>query len=257
MPALECAAVEYSNMVEALGAEIGSFAETVRGVEPAMPVPACPPWNVAALVKHVGCSHRWAEHMVQRRSDRFVSFRDVPMGLPDEQGEYPAWLVAGRDPLLNTLRAAQPDEPMWAWGADQHVRFWARRQLFETTVHHADAQLALGRQPAIAVGIALEGIDEFLENLPFAERFAPNVKQLRGAGETLHLHCTDADGEWMIRLEPEGFTWEHGHGKGSVAVRGTASDLLLLTYGRLKADARFQSFGDETLLAKWLANASI
>ena len=37
-----------------------------------------------------------------------------------------------------------------------------------------------------------------------------------------------------------------------------ASDLVLLTYGRLSPDdARFQRFGDEALLAWWLKNASI
>lgn len=245
-------------MLEALEAEIGAFAADVSGVDPATPVPACPGWDVAALVKHAGYSHRWAGHMVSIRSDKFVSFRDVAMGLPEDRGAYAEWLASGRGPLLATLRAADPGAPMWAWGADQHVRFWARRQLFETTLHHADALLALGRQPAIAADVAVDGIDEFLENLPHAAGFAPNVKELKGSGETLHFHCTDAEGEWMVVLQPDGFSWEHGHGKGSVAVRGPASDLLLLTYGRLQPEGdRFQIFGDEAVLAGWLANAHI
>ncbi|MFI5269100.1 MAG: maleylpyruvate isomerase family mycothiol-dependent enzyme, partial [Chloroflexota bacterium] len=210
------------------------------------------------LIKHVGYSHRWAGEMVRVRSDKFISFRDVPMGLPADRADYAEWLTAGREPLLGLLRAAEPDAPMWAWGADQHVRFWGRRQLFETVVHHADARLALGRSPGIDAAVAVEGVDEFLENLPYAAAFAPNVKELRGNGESLHFHCTDAEGEWMIQLNPDGFSWEHGHGKGSVAVRGAAADLLLLTYRRLKLnDARFQRFGDEGVLASWLANAHI
>jgi len=256
--ALKSAALDYSQIINALDAEIVAFAETVRRADPAAAVATCPPWDVGELVKHTGYSHRWAGEMVRRRVDKVLPFRDVAMGLPADRKEYPDWLAAGREPLVATLRAADPDAAMWAWGADRHVRFWARRQLFETAIHHADAEMALGRQPAVEAATAVEGIDEFLENLPHAAHFAPHVKELRGNGESLHFHCTDAEGEWMIQLEPDGFSWEHGHGKGSVAVRGAAADLLLLTYGRLKADdARFQRFGDEGVLASWLVNARI
>jgi uncharacterized protein (TIGR03083 family) len=250
--------MDYGHIVDALDTEIAAFAATARSADPALPVPTCAPWDIAALVKHGGFSHRWAGEMVRRRATQVVPFRDIEMGLPADRAEYPAWLAEGREPLIAAFRQAAPDEPMWAWGADQHVRFWARRQLFETTVHHADAQLALEREPAIGAAVAVEGIDEFLENLPYAASFAPNVKDLRGDGETLHFHCTDADGEWMITLTRDGFSWEHGHGKGNVAVRGSAADLLFLTYGRLKADdERFQRFGDEAVLTRWLANAHI
>jgi uncharacterized protein (TIGR03083 family) len=250
--------VDYTQTCDALDGEIAAFVATVRGADPNQPVVTCPPWDMAALIKHIGYSHRWAAHMVRTRATDFVSFRDVEMGLPEDRRAYPKWLAAGRGPLLATLRAADPDEPMWAWGADKRLRFWARRQLFETTVHHADALLALGREPAIDPAQAIDGIDEFLDNLPHAAEFAPSVKELKGDGESLHFHCTDAEGEWMIQLNPAGFSWEHGHGKGSVAVRGAASDLLLLIYRRLEPDPqRFQLFGDEAVLARWLEHAHI
>jgi hypothetical protein len=88
-------------------------------------------------------------------------------------------------------------------------------------------------------------------------RFAEPLRKLGRAGETLHLHATDHHGEWMITLGPDGVSWERGHGKGSVAVRGTTSDLLLLTYGRLRPDdERFAVFGDQELLSSWLAAAA-
>ena len=250
--------MDYGQVVEALDGEIAGFVETVRGADMAAAVAGCPPWDVAELIRHVGAIHRWSGQMVAKRAQQRLSFREVELGLPADANDYPDWLAAGGEQLVATLRAADPDAPMWAWGADQHARFWARRQLFETTIHHADAQLALAQEPNIEAATAVEGIDEFLENLPYAASFAPNVKELRGNGESLHFHCTDADGEWMIQLKPDGFGWEHGHGKGSVAVRGGAADLLLLTYGRLKADdPRFQRFGDEGVLGRWLANAHI
>jgi len=248
--------VDYAHTCDALEAAIGDFAATVRGIDPSTAVATCPGWDIAALVKHSGYGHRWVEHIVHTRAETPVRFRDVEMGLPEAESAYADWLEAGRQRLLATLRAADPNEPIWAWGADKRVRFWAGRQLFETTLHHTDALLTLGRQPAIDADTAVDGIDEFLDNLPHAVDFAPNVKELKGNGESLHFHCTDAEGEWMIQLNPDGFSWEHGHGKGSVAVRGSASDLLLLIYGRRKPDGeRFQIFGEEAVLARWLENA--
>jgi uncharacterized protein (TIGR03083 family) len=251
-------AMTYGQMCDALDREIAAFAETVKGYDPGAVVPTCPGWDMAALVKHIGYSHRWATYIVRERASEPVPFRAVPMGMPEDKAAYPEWLAAGREPLLATLRSTDAATPMWAWGADEHARFWARRQLFETTVHHADAQLALGRQPAIDSERGVEGIDEFLENLAYAASFAPNVKELRGDGESLHFHCTDAEGEWMIELQPDGFRWEHGHGKGSVAVRGAATDLLLLLYGRLAAgEERFQVFGATAVLERWMEKSHI
>ena len=71
-----------------------------------------------------------------------------------------------------------------------------------------------------------------------------------GEGETIHLHCTDGEGEWLVRLAPDGATVTREHAKGDVAARGTASDLLLLVWGRITPDA-VDVFGDAALLARW------
>jgi hypothetical protein len=59
----------------------------------------------------------------------------------------------------------------------------------------------------------------------------------------------------MITLGPDGTTWARGHGKGTVAARGTTSDLLLVLYGRY-APGRVTVLGDETLLTDWLVAAA-
>ena len=43
---------------------------------------------------------------------------------------------------------------------------------------------------------------------------------------------------------PDGVTFEHGHAKGDVALRGTAGDLLLWAWNRVPVDDRFEVFGD-------------
>ena len=46
-----------------------------------------------------------------------------------------------------------------------------------------------------------------------------------------------------MRLEPDGLVVTREHAKGDVAARGTASDLLLLVWGRITPDA-VDVFGD-------------
>jgi uncharacterized protein (TIGR03083 family) len=243
---------------DAVAAEVRRLSEILSGADLETPVPTCPPWNLAELVKHVGSIHHWAGRMVENVAQERLSWKELDLELPADPSGYPAWFTAGGEQLVTRLRTSDPNAPMWAWGADHHARFWARRMTHETGMHRADAELTLGREPSFEPAIASDGIDEFLENLPEAAYFAPNVKELRGDGETIHFHATDADGEWLIELTPESFSWQHGHGKGSAAVRGTASDLLLLTYGRRKhGDGRFEAFGDSTVLDRWFANAHI
>ena len=148
---------------------------------------------------------------------------------------------------------------MWTWAPGGTAGWWARRLVHETAVHRYDAANALGAPFVLDAAVAVDGVDEFLANLPgAAASFAPGAAELRGEGETIHFHATDAEGEWMITLTPEGFTWGHGHGKGDVAARATAADLLLLVYGRLPATSeRVQRFGDTELLDRWQQRAAI
>ncbi len=249
--------MNHTECCDALAAELERFATVLDRADLAATVPSCPPWDLAGLVKHVGGIHRWSGRMVAEGMTRRLSHGDLDLRFPDEPSEIVGWFRSGGKALQDALRKADPDQPTWSWGADQHARFWSRRQLHETAVHRADAELALGLEPEFDAVVAVDGVDEFLENLPFAT-FSPVIKNLKGAGETLHFHCTDADGEWLIQLNPDGFSWEHGHAKGDVAVRATASNMLLLLYGRRKPHhERLQIFGDGALLDRWLASSSI
>ncbi len=62
--------------------------------------------------------------------------------------------------------------------------------LHETTMYRCDGQLALGAPPTIEPAVAVDGIDEFLDNLPYAVTFAPGVRNLRGDGQRLRHWVT-------------------------------------------------------------------
>lgn len=227
------------------------MAAVVSGADPATPVPTCPPWSVARLVKHTGVVHRWVTHMVTARSGERVDRRDVEAGLPADEAAYPAWLAAGAAPLMVALRSAGPGAGVWTWGAEQRSSWWARRMLHETTVHRTDAELALGIEPVVDPVVAADGIEELLTNLPAAPRPGEHLAELP-QGESLHLHATDSEGEWVIRFTDGTVTWSRGHEKATTAVRGPVGLLLGVGYGRVPgSDPRLAVSGDPSLVDVW------
>jgi hypothetical protein len=143
--------------------------------------------------------------------------------------------------------------------------------LHETTIHRADAELALDRDPKISVDVATDGIDEFFVNLPGAAALiAPNLNKLSGDGERMGLIAMDIAAKWLLTLRPDGLDWryddshEDGHGDSrvddteSLTVRADAADLLLFVWGRRKpGDAHLEIIGDNALLAHWTENSAI
>jgi uncharacterized protein (TIGR03083 family) len=232
--------------------EISTLAAVVADApDVALDVPTCPGWTLAELARHTGTIHRWATTIVATEAAGRLPFPDVdsPWSPADGWGQ---WLAAGATPLLAALRAAGPLTAVWSWGPGRTSGWWARRMLHESTVHRADAELALGiDDPVVDRVVAADGIDEFLFNLPSARRPYRHLASLP-TGASLHLHATDTDGEWIIRFTDSGIDWQRGHEKATAAVRGPVTSLLLFTYGRRPAsDARLAVFGDETVPALW------
>ncbi|GAB7106961.1 maleylpyruvate isomerase family mycothiol-dependent enzyme [Streptomyces phaeofaciens JCM 4814] len=243
--------------------ETGRLVAALENADLTTPVPSCPGWTLADLVKHVGSVQRWFSALLHARIQEPPRSREVDLRLPGRHADYADWLAESATVAEDAFAATDPDQPMWAWGVDQHARFWARRMLFETLLHRADADLALGLPPTIDRPSAVDGIDEFLVNLPFATFFAPKVANLRGPGSTIRFRATDGngDGDWVVRLRPDGFgldtTLVPAH-PADATVQGTASDLLLLVYGRrLHHDEElFALDGDKDLLTLWFANSA-
>ncbi|MDR8410811.1 maleylpyruvate isomerase family mycothiol-dependent enzyme [Nonomuraea sp. 3-1Str] len=254
---------DYPAHVEA---EAARLVELVSGADPGTPVPTCPGWTLAELITHVGTTHRWVIHILRDRVQERIWSRQVPNGLPEGASGDPAWLARGAAELVATLRATDPATRVWSWGGDQSAAYWARRMAFELLVHRADAELALGADPAIPAATALDGIEELLGNLPHAVWVARRLAELDAEGATIHLHATDTPpaakdlpegaGEWTVVQGAAGtVAWTRGHTKADTAVRGPARDLLLMLYGRRFAPT-LTVVGDRSVLDRWLAKAA-
>jgi uncharacterized protein (TIGR03083 family) len=252
--------VDHLELCDLLAVEVDRFATLIDGVPLDIAVPSCPGWSLRDLTAHLGTVHRWAEHLVRARAQERIPSSSMGLGEPSPS---PAWLREGGQVLVATLRSADPEEPMWAWGADKHVRFWSRRQLHETLVHTMDAELALGKAPAAAASLAADAVDEFLANLPRAVYFSPKVANLRGDGAQLEFRATDEDRAWWVTLGAEGFEVAPGTRSAPAApagatLKGPADVLLLVLYRRLPVGtAGMTVSGDASLVDFWLANSAL
>lgn len=196
-------------------------------------VAACPGWSLRDLVVHVGRVHRWARTAVTERVQPDV----VPGELTADEAAatsaagLAAWLSDGADALVSTLEATPDDAPTWhPFGGDQVAAVWQRRQAHETMVHRWDAELAAGEVTPMPPHVASDGIDElFAVMLP---RFlARGVLDELPTG-SLHVHCTDVDGEWLVWADDGTLAMRREHAKGDAALRGPAAALLLHLWGR-------------------------
>jgi uncharacterized protein (TIGR03083 family) len=253
--------VRHETAVELLDGEIRRIAQLAADTSPSTPVPHCD-WDLAGVIGHLALIHKWVATMVEQVAPERIDQRTIDAALPADWAEVPAWFSGIGARLVAALRAADPDAPMYSWAGDKHVRFWIRRMLHETTIHRVDVEAAAGVASRIEPAVAVDAIDELLELLPFAAYFRPAVRDLHGDGETIHLHATDLagtdlPGEWLITLEPEGFRTSHAHVKGMAAVRGTAQDLALFSYGRRKVgQPELEVLGDLSLLAHWSSKSA-
>lgn len=241
------------------------FAAAELGLEP--PVSACPGWTVGALVGHIGSVYTaWNKRVRERDQDTADILPEDFAGLP---GFYEwagrdfvssamppgllAWAKAQADALQSTLAKVAPDERVGTWYPPQQTAaFVQRRMPLETAVHRWDAQHAHGKEQPIDPELARDGIDEVLDIM--VPMFRRREKLPEGTGERYHLHRTDGDGEWLVEFAADGIRVTREHAKGDVAIRGTASDLLLWLWGRVHAD-RLEVKGDAAYVDRWFEMA--
>jgi uncharacterized protein (TIGR03083 family) len=242
-----------ARLAEALHAHTAGFAEAVAGADPDAPVPTCPDWPLRVLTGHIGQAHRWAASIVRSGPSPVPDPFDADPGSPDK---WAGWLREGATDLVDAVLAVG-ETPVWTFFGPQPARFWLRRMLHDTTVHHADAALATGSPFEVAPDHAADAIDEWLELLsdPVTAQLKPDFAELRGTGQTLRLNPDSAEG-WLITRTPDGVRWTRaGEGTADATLAGPIRDLLLVFTRRLPAD-RVTITGDRALAEHWLAHTA-
>jgi uncharacterized protein (TIGR03083 family) len=242
--------VEYC---KALEDEVVRFADAMSLLTLDDDVATCPGWTVLDLGEHLGVIHRWAEELVRLRSPE----RIVREPLEDRSVVSPEWIEEGGKKLVATLLAADPNDEMWAWGLDQHVRFWSRRQLHETLVHRMDLELAAHRSPQADPAIALDAIDEYLSNIEKVGKHAPELAALRGRGERLAFRDRESGTLWLLTLDEDGFSVSKDEGAFDAELVSSPVNLLLVILGRREVDSTDVALhGRRQLVDFWLENSA-
>lgn len=239
--------LDTGTYLSTIAADSQAFADLAEG-RLDVPVPACPDWVGADLVGHLGSVYSWVALCVEAGGQRPGLDRDQP---PSGADELVGWFRERRAGALDALSSRQPDAPAWIFGGrgEANVGWWRRRQAIETALHLWDLEQAAGAPGRIDPELAADGTDEFLgQFLPSVLTRRP-VPQLRG---TLHVHATDAPGEWSLDFGVADLDVRRTHSKADTAVRGPAAGLLLWLWNRMDADgAGLEVFGDRAVVDAW------
>ena len=160
------------------------------------PVPHCPAWDAAELVRHTGGILSWMSAVVE--SNQRVSRRALDPA-PENSIELAGWYLAALGRTLDVLGSAHPDFETWTFSSsgDNRIRWWCRRLAVEVAIHRFDIEHAAAGEdgpPPMPVNgdVAAAGIEEFvIEFLPGLLNQV-GIDTLSG---TLHLHATDCPTE--------------------------------------------------------------
>jgi uncharacterized protein (TIGR03083 family) len=230
------------------------------------PVPHCPGWDAAELVRHMGSVVRWQGAVVST-GDR-VNRRTLEPGPPEDPDDLAAWYLAGLSQTLEVFGSADPEAATWTFSSvgDQRAGWWRRRLAVEVATHRWDAEHAVtygdqgGASPQPIDGdVAAAGIEEFVLE------FLPGLlarEDVEGITGTLRLQAEDGPAGWWIDLDEGGkakaMAEPHVEGEGigvsdgpaSSTVRGTRSELLLWLQNRGPLET-LEVSGDRTILDRW------
>jgi uncharacterized protein (TIGR03083 family) len=217
------------------------------------PVPHCPDWDAAGLVRHMGSILYWQAAIVT--TGERVNRRTLEPAPPENPDDLPEWYLGGLSQALEVFGSADPDAATWTFSrlGDERAGWWFRRLPVEVAIHRWDAEHAVtygdqeGASPQPIDGeVAAAGIEEFLIE------FLPGLlagEDVDGITGTLHLHAVDGPTEWWIDLDDGGKAVAE-HKKADTAIRGTRSDLLLWLNNRGPLET-LEISGDQKILDRW------
>jgi uncharacterized protein (TIGR03083 family) len=234
-----------------------AFGDLIRDADPSTPVPTCPGWSLDQLFRHVGRGDRWAAQIIAEKRDEFLDPRSVEGGKPPpDRDEAISWLHGGAQRLVDAVELSGVETPVWTFLGTRPANWWIRRRLHEAAVHRADAAIAVGSEFTLDADIAADAITEWLERVSIQAGSGDAPLPLDD-GNTIHLHATDQGlnepGEWTISVADGAIAFAHEHGKGTVALRGGATELLLALLRRVPlADTGIEMFGDDAVWQNWL-----
>jgi len=235
--------VEHREFLEAIRRESLALAEAAQdGLT--SDVPACPGWTVRELLLHISEVQRFWALIVGRRLRRR---EDATKEQPPPEADLVEWFRRSSQALVSALDGTDPSTKVWTWAPQKNVAFVLRRQAHEAAVHRIDAEAARGVVRPIESELAADGIDEFFQYMA-TEPVPPDDLH----GRTVLLSATDGQGDWLATVREDRLEVERRPGFADATVTSSASDLDLLLWRRIPADA-VSVAGDRELVERFVA----
>jgi uncharacterized protein (TIGR03083 family) len=244
----------YDRRLELVAEQSAALAAAVGSGDLTDPVPSCPGWTLRDLLVHHGNVLRgWAA---------VVSAADPanpPAWMSDEDATPPwdgpgedvqSWYVGSRHAIHDALAAAGEDGPAWTWwGEPATAGAIARHQVQEACVHRYDAQVAAGLDgKPLPHDAAVDGVEEFL-----TVSLAAEPPPWEGPRTVVAL-CPEDARPWLLSGDGGSITagpFAAEEATPMATVNASASDLVLLLYGRLPV-SRLEVGGDRSAAAALL-----
>jgi uncharacterized protein (TIGR03083 family) len=227
-----------------------TFSALIPSTDLSVAVPGCPLWTTEALITHLGTVlHRVAEG---------ISTGSAPVTGPttpptSDPAQLQIWFEDVANRIIGLLATTDPEATVWQpFPAPARVEIWRRRLTHETMIHLWDLHAARHETPIVDPVLASDGIDEFVDLLLLRLAAAADFVAPTGS---LHLHCTDVEGEWWMEFDASGhLTLRREHAKGDAAIRGTAAGILLGLWNRPRPEgwAAPEVIGDAKVAAAWM-----
>jgi uncharacterized protein (TIGR03083 family) len=234
------------------------FGALFDGTNWATPVPTCPGWTMLQLFRHVGRGDRWAAQIIRDHAGADLDPRLVRNGKPptDLDGAI-VWLHDCATDLLDAVTDIGTDTEVATFLGPRPARFWLRRRLHEATVHRADADIAMGRDPDLSPELAVDGIDEWIDRLLIEQRAAERPALPEGRTLALRASAAIYSQDWVLRGSQHGLeliTLDDGAAQAAdVVIVAPADQLFFTMVRRLPPTATgLQVGGDPGLWRHWL-----
>lgn len=252
--------MEIIDCVKTLAREGELLASAAERAGTDAPVPTCPDWEVADLLRHTGSVHRWAAGYVREGLTERAPFPDAP---ELAGAELLAWFREGHSALVRTLSEAPADMECWTFlptAPPSPLAFWARRQAHETTVHRLDAEAALGTAfGPVEPLFAADGVDELLTG--FHAR--PTSRVRTAEPRVLRVRASDTGAVWTVHLSQDPARTVRGGADGGTdavpadcTLTGEAAWLYSALWNRLLLTGPGVT-GDAKLARLWADTAGI
>lgn len=233
-------AVDYA---AALAADTARIEDVIAGTPLDAPIPAVPGWTVADAVAHCCVLFELWSELIGRQLEGLDDVHWTPRPPERDLGRF---FTEVSTRFRDTFAATDPAQVTWTFWGMHDVAFAHRRIGQEINVHRVDIESARPSGPApMDPALAADGIDE---RLALFQQVQP--------GASVHLHCTDVNGEWLVVPGPERPVVTREHAKGAAAVRGRAEDILLVLWARRPLDT-VEVLGDAAMVAAYIEESRL